>query len=112
MPKASTITGNELPNRYVTRQAAAVFLGLSPATLASWASAGCGPRFTKLSAGRSGGVRYSLAELQAFAEDPVAYGPRPVGRFNKPTKGQLPTPIPGPNPARSRRRRQGKKRSS
>ncbi len=79
----SIIAGETLPDRFVSRPIAAQFLGLSPATLACWASAGHGPKFSKLSAGRSGCVRYSLAELQRFAADPVAYGaPRPVGKFN------------------------------
>jgi hypothetical protein len=79
----SIIAGETLPDRFVSRETAAEFLGLATSTLACWASAGHGPRFTKLSAGRSGCVRYSLAELQRFAADPAAYGdPRPVGKFN------------------------------
>jgi hypothetical protein len=81
----SIIAGETLPDRFVSRETAAEFLGLATSTLACWASLRPprGPRFTKLSAGRSGCVRYSLAELQRFAADPVAYGaPRPVGKFN------------------------------
>lgn len=87
MPVANgiSIDGAELPDRYVDRDTAAVFLGVSPRTLATWGSAGCGPRFVKLSAGRSGAVRYSLAELQRFAADPTSYSPRPVAAFNQAT---------------------------
>lgn len=73
-----------LPDRFVSRSEAASFLGLSPATLATWASAGHGPVFKKLSAGRSGCVRYRLSELEKFAADPQAYRPRPVQSFHKP----------------------------
>jgi hypothetical protein len=113
MTTVPTLTGDELPDRWISREAAAAFLGLSPATLASWASLGCGPRFSKLSGGRSAAVRYSLLELRRFAEDPTGYSPRPVQRFNPPvSKGRKPVPIPGPNPAKSRRRRNGKARAS
>lgn len=81
----ATIDGVELPDRYVDRDTAAVFLGVSPRTLATWGSAGCGPRFVKLSGGRSGAVRYSLAELQLFAADPTSYRPRAVTPFNPAT---------------------------
>jgi hypothetical protein len=73
-----------LPDRFVSRSEAATFLGLSPATLATWACAGHGPAFKKLSAGRSGCVRYRLSELEKFAADPQAYRPRPVAKFHKP----------------------------
>jgi hypothetical protein len=98
--------GTALPDRLVDRPTAAEFLGLSPATLATWASAGCGPALVKMSAGRSGAVRYRLSELERFATDPQAYR-RPVGRFNKPASlkrgGQ-----PNVSLAKARRKRHGK----
>lgn len=97
--------GVGLPDRFVSRSQAAEFLGLSVSTLASWATLGHGPTFTKLSAGRSGCVRYSLAELQRFVADPQAYRPRAVARFHKPeTRGGQ----PNVSIARARRRRHGK----
>jgi hypothetical protein len=99
--------GATLPDRLVSRDVAAQFLGLSPATLATWASAGCGPKFTKLSAGRSGCVRYRLSDLERFVSDPQAYRPRIVAPFNRPNQS------PG-NPrlsvAKARKRRNGKAR--
>lgn len=100
-----TTIGGGLPDRFVSRSQAAEFLGLSVSTLASWATLGHGPTFTKLSAGRSGCVRYSLAELQRFVGDPQAYRPRPVARFHKPeTRGGNPRVSVG----RARRKRHGK----
>jgi hypothetical protein len=87
-------------DRFVTREFAAEFLSLSPATLAGWACAGIGPTFTKLSAGRSGAVRYRLSELQRFAADPQGYAPRPKAAFRKPSEGQPRLPV-----AKARRRR-------
>lgn len=73
-----------LPDRYIDAKAASEFLSVGCATLANWRSAGYGPRYTKLSNGRSGAIRYSLAELAAFAADPTGYRARPVAAFNKP----------------------------
>lgn len=118
MSRVLVVTGDELPDRYISRRQAAEFLGLSCATLAGWGVEGIGPRFVKMSGGRSGSVRYSLLELQRFVADPQAYAPRPVGRFNRPVKGRGPVkgsqPVPGkgPNAARSRRRRNGKAKAS
>lgn len=107
VPNRITIDGSDLPDRFVSRETAAEYLGLSASTLATWASAGCGPTFTKLSNGRSGAVRYSLAELRRFMSDPQAYHARPVARFNKPA-----TLKRGGNPrvsvGRARRKRHGK----
>ena len=75
-----------LPDRFVSRSEAAAFLGLAPATLATWASAGHGPAFKKLSAGRSGCVRYSLVELRRYIADPQSYGNRPKATFRKPSQ--------------------------
>ena len=105
MTTVPAVTVDELPDRYVSREHAALFLGLSPATLASWATLGVGPKFSKLSSGRSAAVRYSLLELRRFAEDPVGYRPRPVAKFNKAANGRKPKPVPNPNSARTRRRR-------
>lgn len=97
----------DLPDRFVSREKAAAFLDLSPSTLASWASLGIGPRFTKLSDGQSGAVRYSLAELRQYMSDPQAYRPRPTAAFNKPSSLKR-----GGNPrvsvGRARRKRHGK----
>lgn len=83
-PNRNAADGTTLPDRLVPREVAAEFLGLSPSTLACWASAGCGPAVVKMSAGRSGAVRYRLSELEKFAADPLAYRPRAVASFNKP----------------------------
>lgn len=92
-----------LPDRYVSRSDAAMFLGLSPATLATWASAGHGPAFTKLSAGRSGAARYRLSELEKFAADPQGYRPRAVAKFHKPAPQRDGQPRLNTMKARSRR---------
>jgi len=107
VPNRITIDGGDLPDRFVSRDVAAKYLSLSVRTLATWASAGCGPVFTKLSAGRSGAVRYSLEELRKFAADPTAYRPRPVAAFHPATAKRVQL-VKGPNVARCRRRRNGK----
>ena len=84
VPNLIAADGTALPDRLVPRETAAEFLSVSPATLATWASAGCGPALVKLSAGRSGAVRYRISELQKFADDPQAYRPRLVAPFRKP----------------------------
>ena len=68
-------------DRYVTETVAAEFMSLSPATLAQWRTMKVGPKFVKLSLGRSGAVRYSTAELRKFMADPIGYGDRKVGEF-------------------------------
>ena len=106
VPDRITIDGSSLPDRFVSRDVAAQFLGLSSRTLATWASAGIGPTYSKLSAGRSGCVRYRMSELERFASDPQAYRPRPVMAFNKVALkrgGQ-----PSVSIARARRKRHGK----
>lgn len=82
-PNQNAADGTALPDRLVSREVAAEFLGLSPSTLACWASAGCGPALVKMSGGRSGAVRYRWSELEKFATDPQAYRPRLVTKFNK-----------------------------
>jgi hypothetical protein len=103
VPNRITTDAAELPDRFVSRDVAATFLGLSPRTLATWASAGCGPVFSKLSGGRSGCVRYRLSELERFASDPQAYTPRPVAAFNVPGRkaGRLSVARPRKRKARS-----------
>lgn len=96
--------GTPLPDRLVPRETAAEFLGLSAATLATWASAGCGPKFTKLSSGRSGAVRYRLSELQRYADDPQAYRPRLIAPFRAPESLKR-GGNPKVNVSRARRRR-------
>jgi hypothetical protein len=105
VPNRIAVDTPTLHDRLVPREVAAEFLGLSPATLATWASAGCGPAVVKMSAGRSGAVRYRLSELEKFASDPQAYRPRPVAKFHKPqSRGGNPRVSVG----RARRRRHGK----
>jgi hypothetical protein len=101
-----TIDGSSLPDRFVSRDTAASFLGLSSRTLATWASAGIGPSFSKLSAGRSGCVRYRMSELERFVADPQAYRPRPVAAFNRAAlkRGGQPSVVI----AKARRKRHGK----
>ena len=57
----------------LTRKQAAVVLGLKEGTLRTWASLGRGPRYKKLHGGSRAGVRYSVDEVRAYAEDPAAY---------------------------------------
>ena len=52
----------------VSRAKAAEILGVSPKTLAKWAALGKGPSFCKFGRARSSPVRYSLDDLQRFAE--------------------------------------------
>ena len=49
---------------YYNEKDAAKFLGLASTTLSRWRWARKGPVFTKL----SGAVRYSLTDLEAFAD--------------------------------------------
>jgi hypothetical protein len=100
----SVVGGGELRDRFVSREQAATFLGLKIATLACWASEGTGPKFSKLSSGRSGAVRYRLSELERFAADPQAYRPRPVQTFRKPVIRQRDAQ-PRVNALKARRRR-------
>lgn len=64
----------------LTRKEAAAVLGLKEGTLRTWASLGRGPRYKKLHSGPRAGVRYSVDELRAYAEDPAAYERRQSGR--------------------------------
>lgn len=71
-------------SRLVTADVAAEFLSVKPSTLAAWRSVKVGPAFVKLSRGKSGAIRYSIAELKKFAADPVLYVDRSVADFRKP----------------------------
>lgn len=53
-----------MDTQWLTTQAAAERLGLSPSALAKWRMIGEGPAFLKLGAA----VRYSLADINAWAE--------------------------------------------
>lgn len=64
--KHSSAGGGGLNDPFVSREQAAQFLGIKVSTLACWASDNIGPRFVKLSPGRSGACRYRLSELEAF----------------------------------------------
>lgn len=57
----------------LTRKQAALALGLKEGTLRTWASLGRGPRYRKLHSGPRAGVRYPLAEIRAYADDPAGY---------------------------------------
>ena len=87
------VDGDIVPNRYVTPAVAAVFLSVKACTLAAWRAAGVGPAHVKLSAGRSGAVRYGLLELERFANDPQGYSPRPKAPFRKPVASQIARPV-------------------
>ncbi|WP_067674221.1 helix-turn-helix transcriptional regulator [Nocardia miyunensis] len=52
-----------LPSPWLTRRQLAQRLGLSPKTLANWASAGKGPKFTKKF---GNGVRYHIANVEKW----------------------------------------------
>lgn len=55
----------------LTRQEAAALLKVRPHTLACWTSEGRGPATVKLSAGRSGAVRYFRSAIEAYLRDPA-----------------------------------------
>ena len=63
----------------LTRKQAAAALGLKESTLRTWASIGRGPRYKKLHGGPRAGVRYSIEEIRAYAQDPAAYERRRGG---------------------------------
>jgi hypothetical protein len=63
----------------LTRKQAAQALGLKEGTLRTWASLGRGPRYRKLHSGPRAGVRYPIAEIRAYAEDPSGYESRRNG---------------------------------
>lgn len=87
----------------LSREDAAIFLGLSVATLRRWYSNAEGPRVVKLGTGRASRVRYPRHELMAFANDPNGYAaqtrPENIPVFEPPSRG---------NPRRRPRRRRAK----
>ena len=93
----------KLPDRFVSREEAAAFLGLATATLAQWASDGHGPPFVKFSQGRCAPTRYSLLGLQQFAADPQSRKPRPKATFRKSALQRDAQPRLNTMKARSRR---------
>lgn len=75
----ASVTDLSITQLLVTRKQAAAVLGLQEGTLRTWASLGRGPRYKKLHGGSRAGVRYSVDELRAYAEDPAAYERRRSG---------------------------------
>ncbi|MBX9803776.1 MAG: helix-turn-helix domain-containing protein [Caulobacteraceae bacterium] len=61
-----TIVKTDSP--WLTRDEAASYLGLSPKTLAGWASEGKGPRSRKLGPSRPCRVRYRIEDLDHWVE--------------------------------------------
>lgn len=53
---------------WLTRSEAAIYLSLSPKTLAGWTSEGRGPRCRKLGTTRPCAVRYSKVDLDRWIE--------------------------------------------
>ena len=98
------VVSETLSDRLVTPEVVEEVLAVKLSTLATWRSEGYGPKYVKLSAGRSGAVRYPLSEVMKFAADPQGYRPRPVAQFHKPETlrrgGQPRLPV-----AKARRRR-------
>jgi len=56
-----------LTTELLTRRQAAEYLGISPVTLARWAIAGRGPRYSR-SGEQRGRVWYAAADLEAWIE--------------------------------------------
>lgn len=100
--KYSAAGGAGLLDPFVSREQAAQFLGLRVSTLACWASDNIGPRFVKLSPGRSGACRYRLSELEAYAADPAGYRARVVAEF-RPAAGGKRTTTPAAKPRAAKR---------
>jgi predicted DNA-binding transcriptional regulator AlpA len=75
----------------LTRDQAAHYVGLKSSTLAKYAAEDRGPRFAKLSSARSGRVRYSVRELDAWL---AAGAPtdRPGARPDNCPRGGYPRP--------------------
>ena len=64
------VSNNDL-GRMLTPIEVAELLAVSQAALARWRRTGSGPRFVKLTRGRSGLIRYRQADLDAFIESSV-----------------------------------------
>ena len=73
---------NTKPTKTVARRIAADLIGISPNTLRRWNVEGRGPRVAaKLGASQQSRTLYSVAEIERWKRDPVAYecrhrGPR------------------------------------
>lgn len=52
--------------KVLTHKEAASLIGVTEATLRFWRCKGKGPRFTKLSDAKQAGVRYDLADIEAW----------------------------------------------
>jgi hypothetical protein len=62
--------------RFLNRSEVAEMLGLSVKTLDGWALQGIGPRFRRFGQNGQKGVRYELADVEAFIENsPIGGGP-------------------------------------
>jgi len=71
---------NTKPTKTVTRRDAARLIGgLSPNTLKRWAVEGRGPAFAKLGTAQQSRTLYSVAEIERWKRDPVAYERRHRG---------------------------------
>lgn len=55
-------------DRWLTTNEAAELIGCRPKTLVMWRYRGRGPRYAKVSPGRSGGVRYRYSDITAWME--------------------------------------------
>jgi hypothetical protein len=73
IPKLVSAGDSPAEPMLLTRKETARILGLKEGTLRTWASLGRGPRYRKLHSGPRAGVRYPVAEVRAYAEDPAGY---------------------------------------
>ncbi|MEU3045093.1 helix-turn-helix domain-containing protein [Streptomyces sp. NPDC006984] len=53
----------------LTPAEAGEIMGVSPQTLANWRWQGIGPAYIKLTPGRGGRIRYSLAAVEAYMRE-------------------------------------------
>lgn len=65
---------SNISNELWTREEAARFLKVSPKCLANWGTLGVGPKFRKLSKGRSGRVLYRASDVTAWLESKTERG--------------------------------------
>ncbi len=69
--KANRVTAGDkspLIKRFVSREHAAEYLGVSCQTLSRWAAERSGPPFCKFGEGTTAAVRYPIDGLEEFAE--------------------------------------------
>lgn len=66
MARETTKPVTQTARRLLTRREAAMFLGVSSATLSRWAAERTGPPFVKLSNSENGSVRYPSDSLDDF----------------------------------------------